>query len=84
MGMSTSMEDSVRKGWEITGNTDLWQLLCKAVNHDTGEYHSTKVLRLESGGAVLQCDSMVSVKGTLQFRRSMLVLPDVPMAPVVG
>ncbi len=83
MGHSTSMEDSVKCGWEVTGNTDLWNLLCKAVNHDTGEYHSTKVLHLEDGTSVLQCDSLVDVLGKgadakLQFRRSMLVLPAPP------
>lgn len=82
MGHSKDMADSVKRGWEVTGNTDLWRLLCKAVNHDTGEYHSTKVLMLEDGSCVLQCDSLVDAGGPegvkLQFRRSMLVLPGAP------
>ena len=87
MGHSTSMEDSKKRGWEVTGNTDLWELLCKATNHDTGEYHSTKVLRLQDGSAVLQCDSLVDTSGKdespkLQFRRSMLVLPSPPVGEI--
>jgi len=83
MGHSTSKEDSEKRGWEVTGDTDLWNLLCKAVNLDTGEYHSTKVLHLRDGSAVLQCDSLVDTSGKdadpkLQFRRSMLVLPSPP------
>jgi len=83
MGHTTSMEDSKKHGWEVTGNTDMWRLLCKAVNHDTGEYHSTKLMKLDDGSAVIQCDSLVDVSGKdesakLQFRRSMLVLPAAP------
>ncbi len=79
MGTSTSMEDSKKKGWEVTGNTDMWELLCKAVNHDTGEYHSTKMLLQQGGGCVLQCDSMVMVDGVLEFDRSMVVMTDLPL-----
>lgn len=57
MGDSTSMADSIKKGWEVTGNTDVWELLCKAVNHDTGEYHCTKVLHLADGGCLVQSDT---------------------------
>ena len=56
MGDSISKEDSIKKGWKVVGDTDLWVLLCKAVNLDTGEYHSTKVLHLETG-CLIQCDS---------------------------
>ncbi len=84
MGHSKDMADSIKRGWEVTGDTDVWELLCKAVNHDTGEYHSTKVLRLKDGGCVLQCDSMFNgaKKGApvrLTPRRSMLVLPSLPL-----
>lgn len=75
MGTTTSMEDSQKKGWEVTGNTDVWELLCKAVNHDTGEYHSTKILRLKHGGCVMQVDS-VTKDG--KFHRSNIEVGSLP------
>ena len=83
MAQTTSMADSVKKGWKVTGNTDIWKLLCKASNLDTGEYHSTKMLTLEDGSVVLQCDSLVNQATPnrvpyLVFERNMIVLPCAP------
>lgn len=55
---SIDAASSKKLGWKVTGNTDMWELLCKAVNQDTGEYHSTKILRLTEGVCIIQCDSV--------------------------
>lgn len=68
--------DAIAKGWEVTGNTDKWDLLCKAVNHDTGEYHSTKMLRLFGGGCLIQCDSRTADG---QLVRTTTYAPNLPL-----
>jgi len=62
-------------GWQVTGDPDKWELLCKASNMDTGEYHSTKVLTLEDGQCVICVDTRTP-EG--QFVRSMVVAPAKP------
>lgn len=76
MADSISKADSIKKGWEVTGDTDQWRLLCKAVNHDTGEYHSTKALDLTDGGCLVQCDSRVAMPdGSYAFSRTTTYAP---------
>lgn len=87
MGDSLSKADSIKKGWEVHGDTDMWELLCKAVNHDTGEYHSTKMLRLDGGGCLIQCDSRTR-DGDLfvDFVRAQTYCPSLPrgLTPPTG
>ena len=59
MGTNSSTAEAVKSGWVITGelSPDVWRLICKATNHDTGEYHSTKGMELSDGTWLIQCDS---------------------------
>jgi hypothetical protein len=48
-GHNTNTADAVASGWQISGNPDIWQLMCKASNADLGIEKSTKRMRVDGG-----------------------------------
>ncbi len=74
MGTNKNTAEAEGNGWTTWGNCDAWELLCKAIG-PTGEYHSTKILRLKDGGCLVQCDTRTP-EG--QFVRSTTYAPALP------
>jgi hypothetical protein len=71
----TSEDDAKKKisDVEVTGNTDMWTLLCKASSKEQGWMKSTKACNIVGGGCVLQ----VSTQQDDQVAEALVYLPDV-------
>ena len=49
--MITNTEQAKATGWEVHGDPDVWELVCKAQNDDLGITKSTKRMRIGARGA---------------------------------
>jgi hypothetical protein len=46
---NTNTADAIAAGWQVTGNPDVWELVCKASNPMLGIEKSTKRMKVPGG-----------------------------------